>query len=379
VVNHEYTNEQLMFSGVAEEEAPTTDEQKRVAMMAHGISVVQIQRQGDSGVWLPTPSATATGGSPPRPPSGSPGPPRGRSTCGRAGPRGPHRPGHAEQLRRRHHPWGTTLHGEENFNQYFGTSAPITEDPREPRLGRYSVSAEDSAGRRWEAVDPRFDLAAEPNEVNRFGWVVEVDPYDPTSTPRKHTSLGRFKHETANVRIAEDGRVVAYSGDDERFDYIYKFVSKKRYREGDDRAARAHNMTLLEEGDLYVAHFSGDSPAAEIDGSGTLPSDGEFDGTGRWVPLVRDGRSMIPGKDVAWVLTFTRLAADRLGKQLDANGDFPDPANPVVVDPGQVPTKMDRPEDIQVNPVNGRVYAALTNNSNRTGQDGRPGATRPTR
>jgi uncharacterized protein len=151
-------------------------------------------------------------------------------------------------------------------------------------------------------------------------------------------------------------------------------VSKKRYREGDDRATRAHNMTLLEEGDLYVAHFSGDSPAAEIDGSGTLPGDGEFDGTGRWVPLVQDGRSMIPGKDVAWVLTFTRLAADRLGKQLDANGDFPDPANPVVVDPGLVATKMDRPEDIQVNPVNGRVYAALTNNSNRTGQDGQPGA-----
>ncbi|MEX5718034.1 PhoX family protein [Geodermatophilus maliterrae] len=375
VVNHEYTNEQLMFSGVAEEEAPTTDEQKRVAMMAHGISVVQIQRQGDSGVWLPTPergrNRRITASTPFRvtgPAAGSEylrtsADPEGRTVLGTL-----------NNCAGGITPWGTTLHGEENFNQYFGTSAPIIEDPREPRLGRYSVSAEDSAGRRWEAVDPRFDLAREPNEVNRFGWVVEVDPYDPTSTPRKHTSLGRFKHETANVRIAEDGRVVAYSGDDERFDYIYKFVSKKRYREGDDRAARAHNMTLLEEGDLYVAHFSGDSPAAEIDGSGTLPGDGEFDGTGRWVPLVRDGRSMIPGKDVAWVLTFTRLAADRLGKQLDANGDFPDPANPVVVDPGLVATKMDRPEDIQVNPVNGRVYAALTNNSNRTGQDGRPGA-----
>jgi uncharacterized protein len=375
VVNHEYTNEQLMFSGVAEEEAPTTDEQKRIAMMAHGISVVQIQRQGDSGVWLPTPerdrNRRITASTPFHVTGAAAGSeflrtgadPEGRTVLGTL-----------NNCAGGITPWGTTLHGEENFNQYFGTSVPITEDPREPRLGRYSVSAEDSAGRRWQDVDPRFDLGQEPNEVNRFGWVVEVDPYDPTSTPRKHTALGRFKHEGANIQIAEDGRVVAYSGDDERFDYIYKFVSKKRYREGHDPATRAHNMTLLEEGDLYVAHFTGDSPAAEIDGSGTLPSDGEFDGTGRWVPLVQDGRSMIPGKDVAWVLTFTRLAADRLGKQLDDNGDFPDPQAPVVIDPSKVPTRMDRPEDIQVNPVNGRVYAALTNNSNRTGQDGRPGA-----
>ncbi|WP_100499680.1 PhoX family protein [Geodermatophilus chilensis] len=375
VVNHEYTNEQLMFSGVAEEEAPTTDEQKRIAMMAHGISVVQIQRQGDSGVWLPTPERHRNRRITASTPFRVTGPAAGSEYLRTAAdPEGCTVLGTLNNCAGGITPWGTTLHGEENFNQYFGTSAPITEDPREPRLARYSVSAEDSAGRRWEAVDPRFDLAQEPNEVNRFGWVVEVDPYDPTSTPRKHTALGRFKHEGANVRIAEDGRVVAYSGDDERFDYIYKFVSKKRYRAGDDRRTREHNMTLLEEGDLYVAHFSGDSPAAEIDGSGSLPSDGEFDGTGRWIPLVVNGRSMIPGKDVAWVLTFTRLAADRLGKQLDANGDFPDPANPVVVDPGQVTTKMDRPEDIQVNPVNGRVYAALTNNSNRTGQDGRPGA-----
>ncbi|MGY1680856.1 PhoX family protein [Geodermatophilus sp. SYSU D01176] len=375
VVNHEYTNEQLMFSGVPEEEAPTTDEQKRVAMMAHGISVVQIERQGDSGVWLPTPerdrNRRITAATPFRVTGPAAGSEYLRTT---ADPEGRTVLGTLNNCAGGITPWGTTLHGEENFNQYFGTSVPIPEDPREPRLGRYSVSAEDAAGRRWEAVDPRFDLAQEPNEVNRFGWIVEVDPHDPTSTPRKHTALGRFKHEGANVRIAEDGRVVAYSGDDERFDYIYKFVSKGTYREGDGCEARAHNMTLLEEGDLYVAHFSGDSPAAEIDGSGTLPGDGEFDGTGTWVPLVKDGRSMIPGKDVAWVLTFTRLAADRVGKQLDADGDFPDPANPVVVDPGQVATKMDRPEDIQVNPVNGRVYAALTNNSNRTGQDGRPGA-----
>jgi secreted PhoX family phosphatase len=161
--------------------------------------------------------------------------------------------------------------------------------------------------------------------------------------------------------------VVAYSGDDERFEYVYKFVSKGVYDPADGRAARAHNMTLLDEGYLYVARFTGDSPPEEFDGSGTLPSDGQFDGTGRWIPLVKDGRSMIPGQSVAWVLTFTRLAADRLGKQLDADGDLPDPAKPVVTASALVPTRMDRPEDIQTNPVTGRVYAAMTNNTRRTG------------
>ncbi|SFU00307.1 hypothetical protein SAMN05660657_04637 [Geodermatophilus amargosae] len=377
VVNHEYTDEQLMFGGVADEEGAgdITDEQKRVAMMAHGISVVQVKRSGNSGIWQPTRQldrnrriTTATPFRLTGPAAGS------QYLRTSADPAGRTVLGTLNNCAGGITPWGTTLHGEENFNQYFGTSAPITENPAEPRLGRYGVSAEDAPTRRWETVDPRFDLSREPNEVNRFGWVVEVDPHDPTSTPRKHTALGRFKHEGANIQIAEDGRVVAYSGDDERFDYVYKFVSKRRFDAGRGHRARAHNMTLLEEGDLYVARFTGDSPAAEIDGSGRLPSDGEFDGTGTWVPLVEDGRSMIAGKDVAWVLTFTRLAADRLGKQLDAAGDFPDPAAPVVVDASKVPTRMDRPEDIQVNPVNGRVYAALTNNSNRTGAGGRPGA-----
>jgi secreted PhoX family phosphatase len=370
VVNHEYTNEQLMFSGVATESSPTTAQQKRIAMMAHGISVVEVERQGNSGEWRPVRNGdrnrritVATPMELTGPVAGSPyvrtsADPSGRVVLGTL-----------NNCAGGMTPWGTTLHGEENFNQYFGATTPVAESPKEPRYSRYGISNTAPAGRRWDEVDTRFDLAREPNEVNRFGWVVEVDPYDPRSTPKKRTALGRFKHEGANVRIAEDGRVVAYSGDDERFDYIYKFVSKKRFWPGSNRASRAHNLTLLDEGDLYVARFTGDSPAAEIDGSGRLPGDGEFDGLGQWIPLVKDSRSMVPGKDVAWVLTFTRLAADRLGKQLDANGDFPDPNNQVVVDPSKVPTKMDRPEDIQVNPVNGRVYAALTNNSNRTTAD----------
>jgi hypothetical protein len=127
-------------------------------------------------------------------------------------------------------------------------------------------------------------------------------------------------------------------GDDERFDYIYKFVSDKRMRRGD----RAHNLTLLDSGTLYVAKLTGDSPADEIDGTGTMPSDGAFDGTGQWIPLVRGKRSLVPGMTVDQVLVHTRLAADTVGA-----------------------TKMDRPEDIERNPVDGKVYVALTNNSNR--------------
>lgn len=371
VVNHEYTNEELMFSGVTGPRT-TTPQQRRIAMMAHGISVVEVKREGRSGNWRPARDGdrnrritTATEMELTGPAAGS------QYLRTTADPRGRIVLGTLNNCAGGMTPWGTTLHGEENFNQYFGTTVPITEDPKEPRLTRYGVSTTNPDERLWHEVDPRFDLSKEPNEVNRFGWVVELDPYDPRAKPKKRTALGRFKHEGANVQIAEDGRVVAYSGDDERFDYIYKFVSKKRMKRGNDRHSRAHNLTLLDEGDLYVARFVGDT-AAEIDGSGRLPSDGEFDGWGQWIPLVKDGRSMIPGKDVAWVLTFTRLAADRLGKQLDRNGDFPNPAAPVVVDATKVPTRMDRPEDIQVNPVNGRVYAALTNNSNRTGAPGTP-------
>ena len=128
-----------------------------------------------------------------------------------------------------------------------------------------------------------------------------MDPFDPTSTPKKHSSLGRFKHEGANVIVAESGHVVAYSGDDERFDYLYKFVSKDKYREGD----RKHNMTLLSAGDLYVARFTGNSPAAEITGTGTVPADGGFDGTGEWLPLVVGGVSKVPGMSVEEVLVYT--------------------------------------------------------------------------
>ncbi len=178
---------------------------------------------------------------------------------------------------------------------------------------------------------------------------MEIDPYDPQSRPRKHTAMGRFKHEGANVIVARNGQVAAYMGDDERFDYLYKFVSDRKFRKGASAAARRHNLTLLESGTLYVAKLTGDSPA-DIDGTGKLPSDGAFDGTGRWIKLVRGSRSYVEGMTAEEVLVFTRLAGDKVGA-----------------------TKMDRPEDVEPNPQTGKIYAALTNNTNR-GMGSNPGA-----
>ncbi|MCD1287126.1 MULTISPECIES: PhoX family phosphatase [unclassified Brevibacterium] len=237
-------------------------------------------------------------------------------------------------------PWGTLLSGEENFNSYFRAPGTSAADKR------YGLADEESANG-WEADEDRFDTnnAGYANEANRFGWIVEVDPRNPDSTPRKHTNMGRLKHEGANVRIAESGQAVAYMGDDEKFDYLYKFVSKGKYVEGD----LDHNLTLLTEGDLFVAKFTGNSPKDEIDGSGAVPSDGEFDGSGKWLPLIKGGKSQVAGMSVAEVLVHTRLAADKVG-----------------------PTKMDRCEDVEPNPVNGKIYVACTNNDAR-GTEGKAG------
>jgi hypothetical protein len=222
-------------------------------------------------------------------------------------------------------PWGTVLSGEENWNQYFKATP---EQAATPEFRRYGIG---TTGAFFDLVEPRFAGAVEPNEVNRFGYIVELDPFAPDEAPVKHTALGRFKHEGATIRVGRSGHVVAYMGDDERFDYVYKFVSAKRYDPRPGDRARRHNKTLLSEGDLYVARFTGDGL-----------EDGISDGTGEWIPLVEKGQSKVPGFTVEQVLVFTRLAADAVQ-----------------------PTKMDRPEDVQPSPATGKVYIACTNNTNR--------------
>ncbi|NUP60124.1 MAG: PhoX family phosphatase [Pseudarthrobacter sp.] len=336
--NHEYTNESIMFP-------PTmpAEQVRAVGQAAHGLTVVELERQNKNKPWTYVKGAqlnrrylTSTVYELTGPVAGSPLVKTVEDKDGRfiKGTLGNCSGGTT--------PWGTILSGEENFNGYFvapGTSAGDK---------RYGLTAKPTA-RKWELDDSRFDTRnpGYENESNRFGWVVEVDPFDPTSTPKKRSAMGRFKHEGANVIVAESGHVVAYMGDDEKFDYLYKFVSKDKYIEGN----RKHNMNLLAEGDLYVAKFTGDSPAAEIDGTGKVPADGAFDGTGEWLPLVVGGKSAVAGMSVEEVLVYTRLAADKVG-----------------------PTKMDRCEDVQPSLHTGKVYVVCTNNSDR-GTGTKEGAT----
>ena len=347
-VNHEYTNEELMFPAFPGLDGLSV-EQLKIAMAAHGGSVVEIERVERTGQW----EAVARGrrrynrrihaktrmrftG----PAAGSPllrtaADPTGRTVLGML-----------NNCAGGTTPWGTVLSGEENFNQYFvgGDGVPAELKPAYARYGIDVANRYPSGSRKWDRADARFDLTQHPNEAHRFGYIVEIDPYDPGSTPRKHTALGRFKHEGATIAVAKDGRVAAYMGDDERFDYIYKFVSSRKMKPGNGRSAREWNLRLLEDGTLYVAKLTGDSPAAEIDGTGALPSDGLFDGAGQWLPLTDGKVSFVPGFTVEQVLVNTRLAADAV--------------------PGGA-TKMDRPEDIQPNPATGKIYCALTNNTSR--------------
>ena len=230
-------------------------------------------------------------------------------------------------------PWGTYLSCEENFNNNFGTQLEPEVDGRGAALRRYGV-APGQTGYGWEKQHARFDYKKEPNEANRFGWVVEIDPFDPTSTPKKRTALGRFKHENAALRINRDQRVVVYMGDDQANDYIYKFVSDGTYQPGN----RVHNANLLDSGKLYVAKFN--------DGAAS----GDFMGTGEWLLLDKDANPVLRQDprftNQAAVLVHARLAADALGA-----------------------TKMDRPEWVAVHPGTGEVYVTLTNHSARTQTD----------
>ncbi|RYC03316.1 PhoX family protein [Nocardioides zhouii] len=325
VCNHEYTNENIMFPVGTPAETLI-----RTVWAAHGMSVVELTRRKRGDVWTYVPGArlnrritldtlfTVDG-----PAAGSP------LLMTKADPTGRSVRGTMNNCAGGTTPWGTVLSGEENFNQYFKATGGASTTPE----GRYGLGA-GGDGRNWRSVDPRWDAttADYKNEPNRFGWIVEVDPTDPTSTPVKHTAMGRFKHEGANVIVNSDGHVVAYMGDDERFDYVYRFVSRDTMRPGNSPKARAHNLQLLSNGDLSVARFTGDGLA-----------DGVSDGTGEWIPLTRGGVSVVPGFTTEQVLIYTRLAADAVK-----------------------PTKMDRPEDVEPSLHSGRIYVACTNNTSRT-------------
>jgi uncharacterized protein len=321
-VNHEYTNEELMFPGLGPQDKKTnfagmTQQLVDIEMSAHGASIIEVKKI--NGIWQVVSDS-----------------PHGRRISARttvmrlsgpaagharlqtsADPSGTRVIGMLNNCAGGVTPWGTVLTCEENFHGYFmGTLAGHAE---ERNYKRYGVP---DGWYAWGRFYDRFDINKEPNEANRFGWVVEIDPYDPTSLPVKRTALGRFKHEGATTIVNKDGRLVLYSGDDERFEYLYKYVSQGRV----DRDNRANNAHILDQGTLFVAKF-------------------HDDGSLEWLPLVWGDGPLTEANDFrsqADVLIETRRAADLLGA-----------------------TPMDRPEDVETHPLTHKVYVMLTNNSRR--------------
>ena len=323
VVNHEYTNEHLMFPGIVTikdgkvDVAPADQKRVDIEMAAHGGTIVEIRKDG--GKWqvvrdgannrriTATTEMELTG-----PAAGHD---RLKTSADASGKKVF---GTINNCAGGVTPWGTYIMAEENFHGYFLGELP--KDHREAaNYERYGVP---EASYEWGNFHDRFDIGKEPNEPNRFGWVVEVDVEDPNSIPKKRTALGRFRHEGADNIVSKDGHVVFYLGDDQRFDYVYKFVTAGKYNP-DDRAA---NMNLLDDGTLFVAKF-------------------EDDGAMTWMPLTFGEGPLTAAngfESQADVLIETRKAADLLGA-----------------------TPMDRPEDIGPDEATGRVYVMLTNNTKR--------------
>ncbi len=358
VANHEYTTEELMFPGMTvqdeEDFAKMTPELVNIEMMAHGGSVVEIRKA--DGRWHVVKDSPLNRRITAETEMEITGPAAGHELLRtNADATGTRVRGMLNNCAGGVTPWGTWLSAEENFNGYFGVAIPEeglpvvgpaesyaneeaqkrAQDEREAAVAarrkevvaglggaaameRYGVPGGWYA---WNRHHERFEVTREPKESNRFGWVVEIDPHDPNSVPKKRTALGRFKHEGAETIVNKDSRVVVYLGDDERFDYVYKFVSAGTYNP-DDRAA---NMNLLDEGTLFVARY-------------------DENGKGTWIPLVHGQGELTEANgfpDQASILIYTRLAGDAVGA-----------------------TKMDRPEDISPG-RDGSIFVMLTNNTRR--------------
>ena len=310
VVNNEYTNRGVIF-GYNESGLPESIEDVNKGKMAHGVTIMEVSQT--NGRWSIVKDSPFNKRFTPDTAINVVGPARGsRLLKTRLDPQGTTVQGTYNNCGNGRTPWGTYLACEENFNGYFsnskGEDQPLTAEQK-----RYGIKNKDW-GYGWAQADARFDLSETPNEPNRFGWITEINPA--TGEAKKLTALGRFKHENAEVVIASNGKVVVYMGDDERGDYLYRFVSAGNYVEGGD------NSELLHDGELFVAKF-------------------DEDGTGRWLNLKDAGMSSDE------TLVYARLAADKLGA-----------------------TTMDRPEWVAANPFKAEAYVCLTNNKNR-GKEGK--------
>jgi uncharacterized protein len=312
VENHEYTDDVLLFpDGTANWNQAKTNK----SLHAHGVSIIEVTKlnpNGTDGKWrVVRPSQYArriTGRTPITIGGPAAGDPR---LVTSADPTGRNVLGTLNNCAMGFTPWGTYLACEENFNGYFRKNGTQTELER-----RYGINAA-GFGYLWHTTEKRFRADDEPNEPNRFGWVVEIDPFDPTSTPVKRTALGRLKHEGAWVQKTKDDRIVVYMGDDEQFEYIYRYVSSITLK-----TARRQKLSPLDHGILYVAKFNAD-------------------GSGEWLPLTPDNPALADWS-LNDILINTRGAADAAGA-----------------------TKMDRPEWIDTFPKTLTAVATLTNNSRR--------------
>ena len=314
VVNNEYTNRSILWGNNPDGKA-ASDADVEKGMMAHGISVMEIAPV--DGKWTLVKDSPYNRRITPKSEMDLTGPAAGHDLMKTAAdPSGTKSLGTWNNCGNGVTPWGTYLTCEENFNGYFSSSEYVDEDTKldlPAEFVRYGIKGKDW-GYGWAKIDERFDIAKHPNEPNRAGYIVEIDPTDPSSTPKKRTALGRFKHENAEAVVNNDGRVVVYMGDDERGEFIYRFVSNGVYAPGAD------TDSLLTDGTLSVAKFS-------------------EDGTGTWMDLTPETTGLA---STAEVCVYTRQAGSAVGA-----------------------TTMDRPEWIAANPNVAEVYCALTNNKNR--------------
>jgi len=312
-INNEYTNRAIIY-GNRDSKRPETADDVMKGKAAHGVSVIEVAEQGGRwGVVVDSPyNRRITADTPVE----LTGPAAGHDLLKTAfDPTGTRSLGTWNNCGSGKTPWGTYLTCEENFNGYFSSSEAV-QDQKPIALpegfSRYGIGPKDW-GYGWAMADERFDIAKHPNEPHRAGYIVEIDPLDPTSTPKKHTALGRFKHENAELVVADNGQVVVYLGDDERGEFLYRYVSNGKYAEG------GNTDDLLVDGKLYVAKFS-------------------EDGKGEWIALTPESTGM----DEALIRIHTRQAGSAVGA-----------------------TTMDRPEWVAANPMMAEVYCCLTNNKNR--------------
>ncbi len=325
-INNEYTNYEYLFDHKG---AAMTADDVRKAQAAVGVTVVEIVRK--NGKWMIDREGQRNRRITANTPMAITGPAAGSEWLKtKADPKGTLALGTFNNCSNGQTPWGTYLTCEENFDDFFGANEEGTVNADQKR---YGIAAKPS-DYHWHQHDERFDVTKNPNEPNRFGWIVEIDPHNPDSTPMKRTALGRFKHENAAFTLNSDGYAVVYLGDDERGEHLYRFVSKNRYQKGNDAA----NRKLLDEGTLSVAKFD--------------MQDKELKGQGRWIELTFGKNGLTPEngfKNQAEVLIFARRAATLVGA-----------------------TTMDRPEWVAVHPDNQHVFCTLTNNKYRGVKDGQP-------